>query len=348
MSNPTPAPAPPNAPNAPPPLDPEVMRRDMQAMLSFIQGARIVSMARETAVSQIQGWLLRRYVRSILSSLVMLGVIVLVCRSLGLAQHIGFLCGLVLLLFVARCGALISIGRRIKDDDVGKSVDADAIYALATLGSGINGLAIALMSSNAFGLVMYALFASGLPATLGLTGGIAPTFRLSVGELHARMVADQQDASDKAALVKRCRAAPPSPAPSASASPDSGADEDAPASANQSAAAPAPAEGDTTGNVVEAPATPSCDELQTAAEAAALTAKVSVAALAAALPPQGRKALDPGGQDSILDLLCYGLGLAQASDLFKMLIWAFIAGFFETLVPDMLDALAKRGREKKP
>jgi hypothetical protein len=42
--------------------------------------------------------------------------------------------------------------------------------------------------------------------------------------------------------------------------------------------------------------------------------------------------------------LALSLGLTDVPQLFKLLVWAFIAGFFEQLVPDMLDGLAARGK----
>lgn len=343
-----------------PPADPNLLRRDMQAMLSFIQGARIVSMARETAVSQIQGWLLGRYWWSMASSAVAVGLIFLITWMFPiLVPHRGLLCGIVLLLFVARIGALISIGRRIKDEDIGASVGADAVYALATLGSGINGLAIALMSSNAFGLVMYALFASGLPASLGISGGIAPAFQLTVGDLHTRMLAAQQDAKDSATLLQLCldkaqtTAAQATPIETSEVGGADNATDAAPNAAVADTATTAEADsGDTTTNVTTPPAaapSPSCDALQRRAEIASGFEKVSVDAFftASKTPSQPAGPAGDAGQDSMLGALRYGLGLAEVSDLFKLLIWVFISGFFESLVPDMLDALAKRGEASK-
>ena len=48
------------ADDTPKPLSSDLLRGDMQAMLTYIQGARVVSMAREVAISRLKGWLIGR------------------------------------------------------------------------------------------------------------------------------------------------------------------------------------------------------------------------------------------------------------------------------------------------
>lgn len=361
-------PAPP-APPAPPTTAVQILptadekRRDMQSMLTFIQGARLVSMAHETAVSQVQGWLLGRFWFSLLTTAIGIGAIVLVSDLLRrwrfvTYDHAPFFCGIVILLFTARVGALISIGRRLKGDDVGAAVGADSIYALATLGSGRNGLAIALMSSNAFGLIMYALFASGLPAALGLSGGIAPSFRPSIDDLRRQMVDDRAAAASAAAALQACHANPTPPAAQDEpATADIGGTDgnaaetdtnpaDA-AAAEASAADGNAGDGAGSGAATVPAAGPPCQAEQASADAAGAAVEVSQGALVLASRSGAPLARDNGSPEPMLGSIKTALGLTEVSDLFKMLIWAFIAGFFEQLVPDMLNTLAARGRAGK-
>ncbi|MDH7975716.1 hypothetical protein QH494_26315, partial [Sphingomonas sp. AR_OL41] len=183
----------------PPPPSPQLLRHDMQAMLSYIQGARIVSIARETAISRLKGWLVGRMWMGVTTALLALFIVYL-CGFWSWTSDLDgpLVSGLILIVLASRAGAIISISRRINDDDLGSVGGGDSIFTLASLGSGRNGLALALLSSNVFGLVLFALFASGIPGALGLTGGIAPKFRETATEARAKaqaadaVVADRQ------------------------------------------------------------------------------------------------------------------------------------------------------------
>ena len=328
MADPTP-------PAVDPVVTPTLLRRDMQSMLVYIQGARLVRMARENAISRLQGWLIYRFWSGTLTGA--LALILINAPSYWLSpispfvRHAPLLSALVLLMLTSRFGALISIGRRMHDEDLGPTLSGDSITTLAMLGSAKNGLAVALLSSNAFGLVMFALFASGLPSAIGFSNGIIPAFTdVQSKELKTKAQRDRADADQAESNAEAC-ARPIAGGGDGNDVVDTGNavvgnEVTAEASGNASAAAP------------------TCTDLQGAARVAREKADRTAGDLRASL-----EATDPvkASGDSWFDALRGGLGLASVPDLFKLLLWAFIAGFFEKLVPDMLDTLAARGRDLK-
>ena len=312
----------------------------------------------------------------------------------------------VLVLLASRSGAIVSIGRRMSDDNLGIGPSEDSIFTIASLGSGKNGLRLALLSANAFGLVVFAIFASGLPSVLGLNGGIAPVFRDAA--LNAERAKAEADANTAGALRERnafvtayCSAHPgavppldagaattgttpgESPKGGGGASAKAGAADRRPnaepptgraADGAGSASGPplAKAERDavpgkpgkaglpTGGQGAPAAGTPSDPSVKTAARVPdcsadalrALAAAVEVIdgmAKASAADLQTAAALSPTG-GSASDLwfvhMTSAMGLQSVPDFFKLLVWAFVAGFFEQIVPDMLDGLAARAKKK--
>lgn len=282
------------------PIVTDLKRTDMQAMLTYIQGARIVSMAREIAISRLKGWLIGRLWFGLASA-----VVVVLAAGLVFGQDAYLISALVLVILAARGGAIVSIGRRMNQDNLGIGTTGDSVFMLASLGSGRNGVALALLSSSVFGLVTLALFASGIPKVFGLSGGIAPVFRdAALDESRDRAAVDAQNAATLKADADRCA-------------------EQAPASAATA-----------------------CAATRQVAEAGAMTAKISAAAAmatAAAVTKETCSERVRCDQD-IFARLAKALRLQGTPELFKLLVWAFIAGFFEKLVPDMLDSLAARSK----
>jgi hypothetical protein len=327
---------------------PKLLRKDMQAVLSYIQGGRIVSMARETAISRLKGWLIGRFWAGMASAVIALIVARLIWPDAG--GHAALVSALVLIMLASRLGAITSIGRRMNDDNLGIGVGDDSIFTLASLGSGRNGLALALLSSNVFGLVVFALFASGVPSSLGIVGGIAPTFRdVALSPLREKAQADSMLVTSRKKDEAAACAAPtakPAPANSASATPPK-TDPAGPAANSSTAAPQGPAAG------ASAPAPAAAPAANAAAPGVACAAATLVrkdaedtanqSAAAAALATR-TTAADGSSADKWFGALANALGLFSVPDLFKMLIWAFIAGFAEQLVPDMLDSIATRAK----
>lgn len=360
-------------------------------MLVYIQGARIVSMARETAISRLKGWLIGRLWFGVALAVVFL-LLLNAVPAWTFEGHAALLSALVLIILASRAGAIVSIGRRMTDDNLGVGVNGDSIFTLASLGSGRNGLALALLTSNVFGLVVTALFASGLPATLGLVGGIAPVFSdVAVNVIREKADHDTIKASDLRMKVDElqasCRIAPTAasgglPNPVTDAAPPAsggtqpartapGAQKDARGETPPQSVMPSPDRPGSSSHpgTTQKPDTPgetapptsgnaptAATTVATACSAAALKAAETQAEATEAMAKESRLAvvefarLTPAGgsaEDKWFAGLAASLGLATVPDLFKLLVWAFIAGFFEQLVPDMLDTLAARAKDSK-
>lgn len=278
----------------------ELKRTDMQAMLTYIQGARIVSMAREVAISRLKGWLIGRLWFGLASALV-----VVLAAGPVFGQDAYLISALVLVILAARGGAIVSIGRRMNQDNLGIGTTGDSIFMLASLGSGRNGVALALLSSSVFGLVALALFASGIPRVFGLSGGIAPVFRdAALDDSRDRAAVDARNAATLKADADRC--------------------------AEQAAVS----------------AVTACAAKRQLADAAAMTSRISAAAAVAAADAVTKASCSESTRcdEDIFAKLAKALRLQGTPELFKLLVWAFIAGFFEKLVPDMLDSLATRSK----
>lgn len=385
------------------------LRADMRSILLYIQGARIVSTARETAISRLKGWLVNRLLFGLLTCCLALILLELLGRFAGFREHTAMLSALVLVLLASRTGAIVSIGRRMNDDNLGVGPGEDSIFTIASLGSGKNGLRLALLSANAFGLVVVAIFASGLPSVLGLNGGIAPVFSdASVNVLRARADADAKsvrELSDRALVIRKVCAGVQAPTTTndtnkAAASDRSGIQKPAgqttgsPTSAGatgSTASTPNPAAAGTSDASIKhrpprrtkprtAPAEPKpaaevppaasssstkipssdpttevvadrpeCSAASLASLSGAIEVGKGIAAASAATLASYTSLSPTGGSatDKWFAKMAAALGLETVPDLFKLLVWAFVAGFFEQVVPDMLDGLAARSKQKK-
>jgi len=335
-------------------LPPAVVRDDTRSILSYIQNARIVSAARETALARLQAWLIRRFWSGIVTFAIGIAVAFVLSRFAPFRPYFALIATLLVIVLASRMGALVSIGRRMRTETIGTSVNSDSIYTLAALGSGKSGLGFALLSANVFGLVLYALFASGLPATIGLTGGIVPRFVAVEAEgLLDRVRADDQRASELEAAAAKCAGSQVTPpaavtsartartAPAAERAPDTPSDA-ANAVETNTGAGVDDGTGGGTDTDTDTGTAPSCDELFRYARLAREQATVS-----RTLFEQYRQVPDTGTPRQPVDAARRALGLWSSTDLFKMLLWAFIAGFFEQLVPDMLDSLKTLAQERK-
>jgi hypothetical protein len=282
------------------------LRQRARNLLDVIHANYLINLGRENTIKRMMTIL------SIAAVVIVTAASLVVAASESYARH-----GIAWIIVAGMAGAMISIVQRLQKATSRDAMVEDGIFELIGLRVGWVSVMMSIGIGGVFALFLYALVIANmidlvLPELAGAGDGSGP-------------VPDPASANAAAQAAATEVAGPPPP----QSEPAAAAAGDGDGAGAASAQTPA---GDIAAAAQNPPAVP-------AAEGPVPAGADVVAAAAAA----DRICCPPGLQNCMwVDKVALAIGLASRAAFFKMLATAFIAGFAERLVPDIINRLGKQ------
>jgi hypothetical protein len=300
--------------------DAPFIRDQTRVLLDVIHANYLINTAREASIRRTKIFLLIIFMIST-GTLLLWHLLAPEFNS-----HIGY----AILIYAGTLGATMSIIQRLQEAVAHDAMVTDALFELISLRFGQVGTVLSVISGGASALILYfmvmgGLFSAAIPAPVMGSDDISFSFAQMRNKLVAEMAVDALSLAQlQADLAKKRQAPPPGRAGAPNAPADQAQPPAAPAGQNQPSN--------------------SAEIAQLQQKVDALAAKQVERQIKLQYLKEEAKGLEIGRdeENKKAKKLAESLGLSSGMDFYRMLIFAFLAGFAERLVPDMLERIRKK------